>query len=164
MNIIKIETDNFVNGPGIRTVVWVAGCRHMCKGCHNPETWNFNCGEKFSDNHIETILKYLEPDHISGLTISGGDPLDYMNITEVRQICKCVKEKYPNKSVWVYTGGRYEDYRYDTIMEYIDVLIDGEFIEDLKDKPKVLWRGSSNQRLIDIKKSQETSSIQYLDT
>lgn len=164
MNIIKIETDNFVNGPGIRTVVWVAGCRHKCKGCHNPETWNFNYGEKYSEKHLEQILSYLEKDHISGLTVSGGDPLDYMNITEVRQICKAVKERFPNKSVWIYTGHVYEDYKTDSIMDYIDVLIDGEFVEELKNKPKAKWRGSSNQRLIDVRKSQETCTIQQLDS
>ena len=164
MNIIKIETDNMVNGPGIRVVLWVSGCRHACPGCHNKETWNFYCGEKYTEAHLKTILNYLSKNHISGLTISGGDPLDYMNITDVRDICKIVHETFPEKSIWVYTGGKYEDFKYDRIMEYIDVLVDGEFIQDLKDKPKVAWRGSSNQRLIDVKESQKTNSIKYIDS
>lgn len=159
MNYIRIDRDNLVNGPGIRTVLWVSGCENYCEGCHNPETWSFTAGQPFTQNEIGMILSTLNNDYVSGLTISGGDPLNHKNIMDVANLCKSVKYNFPNKTIWVYTGNLFEDYLrsekenvHHDILNYIDVIIDGKFDKNLKDS-SLIWRGSSNQRIIDVQKS-----------
>lgn len=170
MNYIRIDRDDMVNGPGIRTVLWVSGCENYCDGCHNPETWCFTAGQPFTKNETRSIMSSLNNDYTAGLTITGGDPLNNKNIMEVAEICKIVKHSLPEKTIWVYTGNLFEDYLrsdknnvcYD-ILKYIDVIVDGKFDKTLKDS-SLLWRGSSNQRLIDVQKSLNKNDIVLFET
>lgn len=152
------------NGTGVRVSLFVSGCRHHCKNCFNKETWDFHFGKEFTQDTMDELLKLLKPDHISGLTILGGDPLEPENQKEVLRIVKEVKYYYPSKDIWCYTGYTFETdiihnmgLKYqetNQILLYVDVLVDGEFKEELKN-PLLKFRGSSNQRLIDVKKSLE---------
>lgn len=152
MHFYEIKKNDIANGPGVRVSLWVCGCRNACPGCFNLDLWDFNAGREFAPKDMDEILKALEPDHIRGLTILGGEPLDSLNIHKVRQICYQVKKRYPNKSIWVYTGYRYDDLATDPILFVIDVLVDGEFIASKADKG-LIFKGSSNQRIIDVKAS-----------
>lgn len=165
MNYIRIDRDNLVNGPGLRTVLWVAGCENYCKGCHNPETWSFTAGQPFTKQQVAEILDSLKPEHISGITISGGDPLNHHNIVDVFDLCKIIKMSFPEKTIWCYTGNTFEEYLrsgegtvYRDILNYIDVIIDGKYVEDLRDM-SLQWRGSSNQRVINVRESLAKHSI-----
>lgn len=158
MNYGKINKVDIANGPGVRVSLFVSGCNHKCKGCFNPETWNFNYGQRFTLNTIDDIYDAMIEDHISGLTVLGGEPLDVRNVKIVTQLCRIIKSQTSGKSIWIYTGYRYEDVKHLEIMRYIDVLVDGPFIEDLKDI-SLKFRGSSNQRIIDIQKSRELDRI-----
>lgn len=152
MHYAKINKADIANGPGVRVSLWVSGCKHRCKGCFNPETWNFNYGQEFTDETIDEILKALEPEYIAGLSILGGEPLDPDNYWEVAFLVHKVKAKYPNKTIWIYTGYEYHNVYHLAIMDEIDVLVDGRFIEELKDI-SLKFRGSRNQRLIDLSKT-----------
>lgn len=152
MNYIKITRFDTANGPGIRTVLWVAGCNHHCLGCHNQNTWDPNAGSQFHTKVLDDIVESLAPPYISGLTISGGDPLYPDNRTTMTGILSHIKSIYPNKSIWLYTGYKYEDIKDLPLLDYVDVLVDGEFILDQRDIT-LLFRGSPNQRLIDMDKT-----------
>lgn len=141
-----------LNGDGLRVVLWVAGCNHCCKECHNPITWDPDGGLLFDDAAKEEIFDQLDKSYISGITFSGGDPLHPNNRFEVRQFMAEIKEKYPNKTIWMYTGDSWEDIFEYPIMQYVDVLVDGEFHIEEKDA-KLLWKGSKNQRVIDVQKT-----------
>ena len=141
-----------LNGDGLRVVLWVAGCDHCCKDCQNPMTWDPDGGLLFDEQAKQEIFDELEKDYISGLTFSGGDPLHSANRLDVLNLAIEVREKYPNKTIWLYTGYDWEDIYDKPIAQYIDVIIDGEFETENKDV-KLLWKGSSNQRVIDVKKS-----------
>lgn len=141
-----------LNGDGLRVVLWVAGCNHCCKECHNPITWDPDGGLLFDDAAKEEIFEQLNKSYISGITFSGGDPLHPNNRLEVRQFMAEIKEKYPNKTIWMYTGDSWEDIFEYPIMQYVDVLVDGEFHIEEKDT-KLLWKGSKNQRVIDVQKT-----------
>lgn len=138
------------NGDGFRVVLWASGCDHKCKGCHNPETWNPHYGKLFDVFSILEILNALSKDYIQGLTISGGDPLKKENVPYVYWLVKQVKEKYPNKNIWCWTGYTLEELndRKDVqeLLKYIDILVDGPFVESKRDIT-LAWRGSSNQRI-----------------
>lgn len=159
MHYAKINKYDIANGPGVRVSLFVSGCRNHCKGCFNPETWDFEYGEDFviPDTILE-LKEALTPDYIKGLTILGGDPFEPENITMVTEICSWVKTVFPDKSIWVYTGYSYEKFKDDLVMEYIDVLVDGPFIEAEKDI-SLAFRGSRNQRIIDVQKSREKGEI-----
>lgn len=155
----RLNKIDIANGPGARVSLYVSGCRNHCKGCFNPETWDFDFGEPFNMRVIDDILEALAPDYISGLTILGGDPLEPENIISVDVLCRVVKEKYPHKTIWIYTGYVYESITpVINVMDYIDVLVDGPFIEELKDI-SLQFRGSSNQRIIDVKTTRESGVI-----
>lgn len=141
-----------LNGDGLRVVLWVAGCNHCCKECHNPITWDPDGGLLFDDAAKEEIFEQLNKSYISGITFSGGDPLHPNNRLEVRQFMAEIKEKYPNKTIWMYTGDSWEDIFEYPIMQYVDVCVDGEFHIEEKDA-KLLWKGSKNQRVIDVQKT-----------
>lgn len=163
MRIIRIDENNQVNGDGLRCVIWFAGCNHRCSGCHNPETWNFTGGHKMDFKDMVTITDQLQREEISGITLSGGDPL--YQADDLALFLKQIKQQFPNKDVWCYTGFNYEDISQLECLQYIDVLIDGLYKQELNPGPgKVLWRGSTNQRIIDVKQSQlENKIVLYCD-
>ena len=150
MNYIKIDTCNMNNGDGLRCVVWLSGCNHHCKNCFNPETWDENCGDEFGEIQQNVIYETLQQDWCSGITFTGGDPLFPKNIEQLLQLCKNIKKKFPKKTIWVYTGYSYDDVSLLDGFNNIDVLVDGEFVEELK-SPLAKWVGSYNQRVIDVK-------------
>ena len=154
----KINTVDIANGPGVRVSLFVSGCRNRCKGCFNPETWSFNYGEEYTSETWYEILYAMDPDYISGLSILGGDPFEPENIEEVTYLCQDIKRAYPDKTIWIYTGYLYEDLKDLEIMRYIDVLVDGPFIESEKDL-RLAFRGSKNQRIIDVQASRSSGSV-----
>ena len=157
----KINKTDIANGPGVRVSLFVSGCRNRCKGCFNPETWSFDYGESFTMRTIEEILEALSPNYIAGLSILGGDPFESENILGVLELCYEAKRLYPDKTIWIYTGYLYEDFKDLPIMEYIDVLVDGPFIEALK-YISLKFKGSSNQRIIDVQASRSSGSVKLL--
>ncbi len=152
MRYHNITKDDMSNGDGLRVVLWVAGCSHCCKECHNPITWDPNGGILFDEDAKQEIFEQLDKSYINGITFSGGDPLHAANRLEVRSLIQEIKEKYPTKTVWLYTGDVWENLVYYPILKGIDVLVDGEFQVELKDV-KLCWKGSKNQRVIDVQKS-----------
>ena len=158
MNYHNITKDDMLNGDGLRVVLWTSGCNHHCKNCQNPITWDENGGLPFDKEAEDELFEALDKSHISGITFSGGDPLFPGNRSEVMRLAKKCKEKFPNKTVWSYTGYLWEEVKDIEGIENIDVLIDGEYKEELGDN-NLHWVGSSNQRIIDVKKSLETGEV-----
>ena len=168
MNYALIRENDIANGPGVRTSLFVSGCRHHCKGCFNPETWNFNYGQPFTQQEIDAIIKATEPSFIDGLTLLGGEPLEPENQSAIIELLKQFKTKLPNKSIWCYTGFSFENdilHKFNTkseniaeLLPLLDVLVDGKFVEELKNSA-LLFRGSSNQNIIDVKKSLEENRM-----
>lgn len=152
MRYHNITKDDMLNGEGLRVVLWVAGCTHCCKECQNPITWDPNGGLPFDEKAKKEIFDQLDKPYISGITFSGGDPLHAANRLEVRTLMAEIKEKYPDKTIWLYTGDSWENIMHYAILQYVDVLVDGEFEADKKDV-KLLWKGSRNQRVIDVQKT-----------
>lgn len=152
-----------LNGDGLRVVLWVAGCTHCCKGCQNPSTWNPDGGLLFDEGAKQEIFEQLNQSYISGITFSGGDPLHCANREDVKKLMAEIKEKYPDKTIWLYTGDVWQNIMHYSLMKYVDVLVDGEFKLDLRDVT-LLWKGSSNQRVIDVQATlkQEDISIPIL--
>ncbi len=163
MRYHNITRDDMLNGDGLRVVLWVAGCSHCCKDCHNPITWDPDGGVLFDDKARQEIFDQLEKSYISGITFSGGDPLHAANRLNVRELMEEIRERYPDKTIWLYTGDKWEDIRQYSLLKYVDVLVDGEFVSDLKNT-KLRWRGSANQRVIDVQASlrQEDSTVPVL--
>lgn len=177
MNYWKIDNEDVCNGEGLRVVLWLSGCSHKCRGCQNPQTWDSNSGIPFDEAAKEELFRKLDKDYISGLTLSGGDPLFEENLDDVLNLVNEIRHSFPQKSIWIYTG-----YEWTEIMEYktpfdnvmtahnsdilydyhmwkrkniisqCDVLIDGRYIESKRDIT-LRWRGSSNQHVINIKES-----------
>lgn len=150
MNYSAIKIFDIADGPGVRVSLFVSGCRNHCKGCFQPETWDFNYGKPYTAETEREIMNLLKPYYIDGLTVLGGDPMEPENIETVTALCRKVKETYPDKTIWVYTGYHWEDVSSREIMQYIDYLVDGPFVEDLKDI-SLRFRGSRNQRIIDVR-------------
>lgn len=161
MNYIKITQFDTANGIGIGTVLWVAGCTHNCKGCHNPQTHNPASGKLFTNATLEKLLASLSPPYISRLTLSGGDPLFEDNRAEVYKILLEVRKQYPEKKIWVYTGYDWDDIKGLPLMELIDVVVEGKFILEQRDLT-LLYKGSRNQRVIDVQKSLFGSPTEYV--
>lgn len=157
MRYHNITKDDMLNGDGLRVVLWVAGCNHCCKGCHNPITWDFNGGLLFDKAAKTELFEQLEKDYISGITFSGGDPLHPANRADIRNLAAEIKEKYPQKTIWLYTGDSWEAIWNLPIMKYIDVVVDGEFCIEMEDI-KLLWKGSKNQRVVDVCKTLQQSN------
>lgn len=151
MNYIKITKNDIANGPGVRVVLWVAGCSHHCRGCHNPETWNPRAGQEFTESTMRELIEALSPSYVRGLTLSGGDPLYKGHRDEMRAVVQYVKSVYPDKDIWCYTGYTYEEISNEPILRDIDVLVDGKFIEEQKDI-SLKFRGSRNQRILYLDK------------
>lgn len=158
MNYHNITYDDMNNGDGLRAVLWVAGCDHCCPECQNPVTWDPDDGLMFGLDAWEELEDLLDKDYISGLTLSGGDPLFEGNREDILTLCELVKASFPNKTIWLYTGYCYEDIKDLPVIEYIDILVDGPYVKELRDT-KLKWRGSSNQRVIDVQKTIELGQI-----
>lgn len=158
MRYHDITKDDMRNGDGLRVVLWLSGCRHHCPGCQNPLTWNPDDGLLFDETVKREITEQLEKPYISGITFSGGDPLFQGNAEEVTRYCKELKERFPQKTIWLYTGEVWEDIQNWEIMQYIDVLVDGRFEIEKQDN-KLHWRGSSNQRVIAVQESLRRSRV-----
>ena len=158
MRYHDITKCDMLNGDGLRVVLWVSGCSHNCKGCHNPITHDPNDGLIFDDIALNELILALSPDFIEGLTLSGGDPLFPGNRDEILALCKKVKEIFPNKNIWLYTGYLYEEICDLEILDYIDVLLDGPFKMEFL-SPNKKWVGSSNQRVIDVKETKRNKKI-----
>lgn len=157
MKYHNITHDDMKNGEGIRVVLWVSGCEHHCPECQNQETWDKDSGIPFDGEAIKEILEEFSKEYVSGITFSGGDPLSPYNCEEVYHLIFTIKRKFPYKTIWLYTGYTYEELLMknvfiENILWFTDVLVDGEYKKDLKNLD-LKWRGSSNQRVIDVQKS-----------
>lgn len=158
MNIAKIEKNSVSNGPGIRVVIWCQGCSLQCKGCHNPETWNPEGGRSINPDDIYDIYKELEKPWVRGVTFSGGHPLEAYNVDACMDLMKNFKHLFPDKDIWLYTGFVWEDIKHLEIVNYIDVVVDGPYIESERNI-MLPYCGSNNQRVIDVKKSLQSSEV-----
>lgn len=153
MRYNKIRKMDISNGPGVRVSIFLQGCAFHCKNCFNPETWDFEGGTEFTEDTLNEVMTLCGKDHIKGLTILGGEPMHPNNIKTTELLAKTFKEKYPEKNLWVWSGYTFEDYlSKQDVMKYIDVIVDGQFQDELRN-PKLEWRGSENQRVIDVQKS-----------
>ena len=158
MHFGKLESCSITSGIGCRISLFVSGCEHKCKNCFNPETWNFNYGKEFTEQTMDLLIELAKPDYISGLSVLGGDPMHPKNREEVIKLIRKFKEVYPNKTVWLWTGYLIEDIFEDLIDSGIDVIVDGPFVEDLKDL-RLKYRGSSNQRVINLTETIRTGDL-----
>ena len=154
MRYHNITKDDMLNGDGLRVVLWVAGCEHRCEKCQNPVTWDIDGGLEFDDAAKEELFAKADKPYISGLTVSGGDPLHPRNRCDVGALICEFKKRFPDKTVWLYTGYEWHEIKDLPFMSMVDVLVDGEYIDALRDV-NLPWRGSSNQKVIDVKKSLE---------
>jgi anaerobic ribonucleoside-triphosphate reductase activating protein len=172
MNYHKIEKTSVANGTGIRVVLWVSGCSLHCKGCHNPETWSLCSGKPFDEDAKRELFEALDKPYIQGITFSGGHPLEDENAEEVYLLIKEIKERFPDKDIWLYTGYTLEQifpsvvtdnldvnrFYKQEIVKMCDVVVDGKYVEELRDIT-LKWKGSSNQRVIDVKQSLKEQEI-----
>ena len=149
MRYHNITKDDMLNGDGLRVVLWVAGCSHGCKDCQNPITWDPQGGLPFTEDEKKEIFQELDKAYISGITFSGGDPLHPANIREVTALAREIRQRYPEKTIWLYTGYLWKEIVDLEIVNYLDVVVDGKFISAQKDIT-LPWRGSSNQKVIDV--------------
>ena len=158
MNFASIKNCDVANGIGVRISLFVSGCTHHCKNCFNSEAWDFNYGEKFTAKQQEYIVELLKPDYIAGLSLLGGEPMEPQNVKGLLPFIRDIIKIYPQKTIWCYSGYTFEqlidrnDADTNELLSYIDVLVDGKFVEELKDI-SLRFRGSSNQRIIDVKKT-----------
>ncbi len=158
MRYHNITKDDMLNGDGLRVVLWVAGCGHHCDECQNPVTWNPNGGIPFGEKDKEELFTKLGKSYVSGITFSGGDPLFETNERDITALAKEIREKFPYKTIWLYTGYLWEYVKTREIVRYIDVLVDGPYVKQLRDT-KLYWRGSANQRVIDVKESLASGKV-----
>jgi anaerobic ribonucleoside-triphosphate reductase activating protein len=168
MNYATIKYNDIANGPGVRTSLFVSGCTHHCKGCFNEVAWDFNYGLEFTKEVMDEIVKSLEPDYITGITLLGGEPFEHVNQIGLLPLLREIKAKYPDKSIWCFSGYLFDKQilqemvpkwpETKEMISYIDVLVDGKFVLELKDL-MLKYRGSSNQRLIDVKKSLKANEV-----
>lgn len=169
MNYADIKKVDVANGPGVRVSLFVSGCSHRCEGCFNPETWDFSYGSPFGEAEVEQILTFLAPDHIRGLSLLGGEPFEPANQRAVLELVRRVRRERPEKTIWCYTGYLYEELAANrvgthsrSLLEGLDVLVDGPFVLEKKDLG-LRFRGSSNQRIIDVPASLQTGEIRLVD-
>ncbi len=169
MNYADIKKVDVANGPGVRVSLFVSGCTHHCKECFNPETWSFDYGSPFGEAEMERMISFLDKDHIRGLSLLGGEPFEPQNQEAVLKLTERVRKELPAKTIWCYTGYLYEELAANkvgdhsrTLLEQLDVLVDGPFILAKKDLG-LRFRGSSNQRIIDVPASLEASEVHLLD-
>lgn len=171
MNYGAIKKCDIANGVGVRTVLFVSGCTHHCKGCFQPETWNFDYGEKYTKETEDEIIESLKPDYVDGITLLGGEPFEPENQRELVKLLRRIKKELPKKTVWSFSGYTYEELTGDSravcevtneMLSMLDVLVDGEFIE-AKRNISLRFRGSENQRLIDMNKTRKEGKIVLWD-
>ncbi len=172
MNYASIKNLDIANGPGLRVSLFVSGCTHHCKGCFNPEAWDFNYGKPFTEETEEELLKLLANDHIRGLTLLGGEPFEPANQAVLVKFLHKYKEKFPNKDLWCYSGYLFDQDMLtgnlgpweitEEMLSYIDILVDGEFMIDLKN-PNCRFRGSENQRVIRVQDSMKQDAVVLWD-
>lgn len=182
MNYLKIEHEDVCNGTGLRVVLWLSGCSHHCYNCQNPQTWNPDSGIPFDESAKQEIFNELSKDYISGITFSGGDPLHENNLDEVLKLVQEIRISFPEKTIWLYTGYTWEQLVYsrmpqgiekgkeflywnqrNEIISLCDILVDGEYIDEQRDIT-LKWRGSKNQRVIDVKQSlAQNKMVLYCD-
>lgn len=155
MQYHNITKDDMLNGEGLRIVLWVAGCSHACPGCHNPVTWDPQGGLEFDGAARQELFGQLEHSYINGITYSGGDPLYIGNREAIADLAEEIRARYPRKTQWLYTGYRWEEIRGERAIPFLDTVVDGRYVEAKKDS-LLPWRGSRNQRVIDVQKSLET--------
>ena len=158
MNYISMTKAEIANGYGVRVALWVSGCDHHCKNCQNPTAWDCKAGQLFTEEDFHKLMNELSLPYYDGLTLTGGDPLYPSNIRNIEYIVTKVKEVFPNKTIWCYTGYNFEEIKNLNVMKYIDVLVDGEYIDTLRDVT-LPFCGSSNQRIIDVAKSLQSNQI-----
>lgn len=162
MNYLKIESSSLSNGLGWRVVLWLSGCSHHCPGCQNPETWDSRAGKKFTEKEKQLLIRLLKPDYIKGLTLSGGDPLFETSREDILKLTQEIRQIYPDKDIWMYTGYSFEEIKNLELMQYIDVLIDGRYLAEQRDI-SLAFRGSINQKIIDVRKSLKINEIVELE-
>ena len=159
MRYNKIRKMDISNGPGVRVSIFMQGCNFNCKNCFNPETHDFNGGKEFTDETINRVLELCENKNVEGLSVLGGETMNPQNIEGTTKLVKAFKEKFPEKSVWAWSGYTYENYLKDKeVLKYLDVVVDGQFVEEEKN-PTLEWKGSSNQRVIDVQKSLKENKV-----
>ena len=147
------------NGPGVRVSIFMQGCAFHCKNCFNPETWDFTAGQEFNDDTINEVLELSSKSHIKGLSILGGEPMHPNNEAGTAKLAKAFKEKYPNKTVWMWSGFKFDEGLKDKeALKYVDVLVDGTYADEFRN-PSLKWKGSSNQRVIDVQESLKENRI-----
>ncbi|MBS5384222.1 MAG: anaerobic ribonucleoside-triphosphate reductase activating protein [Acutalibacteraceae bacterium] len=171
MNYGAIKKCDIANGVGVRTVLFVSGCTHHCKGCFQPETWNFDYGERYTNETEDEIIESLRPDYVDGITLLGGEPFEPENQRELVKLLRRIKKELPQKTVWSFSGFTYEELTGDSravcevtneMLSMLDVLVDGEFVE-AKRNISLRFRGSENQRLIDMNKTRKEGKIVLWD-
>lgn len=163
MRYNKIRKMDISNGPGVRVSIFMQGCTFNCKNCFNKETHDFNGGNEFTNDTIDTVINLCNNENITGLSILGGEPLHPKNIEATTKLAKEFKRIYPNKNLWIWTGFLFDtDLENKEVLNYIDVLVDGRYEDELHN-PKLKWRGSSNQRVIDVKKSLKLGKVEQLE-
>ena len=159
MRYNKIRKMDIADGPGVRVSIFMQGCAFNCENCFNKETHDFNGGQEFNEETIDRVLKLCENENIEGLSILGGEPMHMKNIEGTTQLAKAFKEKFPNKDLWMWSGFKFDkDLKDQEAMKYVDVLVDGQYVDALHN-PKLKWKGSSNQRVIDVKQSLKNNDI-----
>lgn len=163
MRYNKIRKMDIADGPGVRVSIFFQGCEFKCKNCFNPETHDFDGGKEFTDETIKHVLELCDKEYIAGLSILGGEPMHPRNIDGTQKLAKAFKEKFPQKTIWVWTGFLFDkDLKDKEVMKYIDVLVDGRYVDELHN-PTLKWKGSSNQRVINVKESLKNNDIYILE-
>ncbi len=163
MRYNKVRKMDISNGPGVRVSIFMQGCTFNCKNCFNPETHDFECGKDFSDETINHVLELCANENVEGLSILGGEPMHPRNIEGTTKLAKAFKERYPEKNIWAWSGFKFDrDLKDKEVLNYIDVLVDGQYEDELRN-PKLKWRGSENQRVIDVQKSLKENQIITLE-
>lgn len=168
MNYLQIDKSSISNGPGVRVVLWVSGCTCKCKGCQNPESWDFNAGKLFDEDTEKELFKALNKPYIQGITFSGGHPIERRSIQNIDYLIRKIRDKFPDKDIWMYTGlhlskedfgfTKYDMNLYSETFKLCDVIVDGPYIEEQRDIT-LKFRGSKNQRLIDVKETLKQGEI-----
>ena len=161
MRYHNITKDDMLNGEGLRVVLWVAGCGHACPGCHNPVTWDADGGLPFDSDAEDELFAELGKDYVSGVTLSGGDPLFPANRADVGALCARIRQRFPDKTIWLYTGYTGEEIQDLPLLENVDVVVDGRFVQAQADS-QLHWRGSANQRVIDVGRTRASQEVVLL--